>query len=102
MVESPTGWGTDMTNVADRFAFLKDELKRLSDEMEKVRREILDTGLERIEGEHAVVVVSLYERTTFSSTKAKAFLTADQIAACESVVLCERIDPKPLLADIIV
>lgn len=91
-----------MTNLADRYAFLKDEIDALTKQLDKVRAEIKATGREQIVGERAIVTVSLYERTTFSSTKAKAFLTADQIAACESVVLCERIDPKPLLADITV
>jgi len=91
-----------MTNLADRYAFLKDEVKRLSAEMNAVADEIKATGRERVVGERAIVVVALYERTLFDSKAAKAMLTPEQIAACQNTILCERLDIKPVLEDVFV
>lgn len=88
---------TNTAALADRFAILKADIERLTKEMDKVRTEIKATGLETLVGEHAIVTVSLYERSLFDSKKAKSFLTAEQIASCQKVLLCERIDDKPLL-----
>lgn len=88
---------TNTAALADRFALLKAEIDRLSDEMDKVRAEIKKTGLETLVGDNAIVTVSLYERSQFSSKAAKGFLTAEQIASCMTVQLCERISDAPKL-----
>lgn len=89
---------TNTAALADRFAILKADIQRLNEEMERVRAEIKATGLETLVGDHAIVTVSLYERASFDTKKAKTFLTEEQIAACQKVLLCERIDDKPRLA----
>jgi capsule polysaccharide export protein KpsE/RkpR len=90
-----------MTNLADRYAFLKDEIDALTKQLDKVRAEIKATGREQIVGERAIVTVSLCERTTFDAKAAKAFLTDNEIAACERVTLVETLRVKPRVEDIV-
>jgi hypothetical protein len=82
-------------SLADRFAILKADADALNKELEAVKAEIKATGLEKIEGESAIVVVSLSERSTFDTKAAKALLTDEQIASCTSVTLITTIRDKP-------
>ena len=82
-------------SLADRFAILKADADAINKEFEAVKAEIKATGLEKIEGENATVVVSLSERSMFDTKAAKEFLTDEQIASCTSVALITTIRPKP-------
>jgi hypothetical protein len=88
---------TSSNSLADLYAAAKAEADRISKTLEKLRAEILATGVEEIVGNHAIVVVSLSERTSFDSKTAKAYLTADQIADCSKVALVETLRIKPNL-----
>ena len=70
---------TNTMALADRYAFIKSEIEALGKELEKVRFEIKQTGVERLVGERAIVEVALSERSTLDTKAAKEFLTADQI-----------------------
>ena len=86
-----------MTNVslADRYAALKAEIDALTKELDKVKTEIKATGLETIEGDMAIVTVSLSERSSLDTKAVKDLLTPDQIAACTRVTLVETLRVKP-------
>lgn len=85
---------TNLSALADRYAFIKSEIDALTKELEKARAEIKATGVERIVGERAIVEVGLSERSTLDTKAAKEFLTADQIAACTKVTLVETLRVK--------
>ena len=82
-------------SLADRFAILKADADAINKEFEAVKAEIKATGLEKIEGENAIVVVSLSERSMFDAKAAKEFLTDEQIASCTNVTLVETLRLKP-------
>ncbi len=82
-------------SLADRFAILKADADAINKELEAVKAEIKATGLEKIEGENAIVVVSLSERSMFDTKAAKALLTSEQIASCTSITLITTIRDKP-------
>jgi hypothetical protein len=88
---------TNTMALADRYAFIKAEIEALNKELEQVRKDIKDTGVERLVGERAIVEVALSERSTLDTKAAKEFLTADQIAACTKVTLVETLRIKPNL-----
>ena len=85
---------TNLSALADRYAFIKSEIDALTKELEKARAEIKATGVERIVGERAIVEVGLSERSTLDTKAAKEFLTADLIAACTKVTLVETLRIK--------
>lgn len=93
---------TASLSLADRYAVLKSDIDALTEELNRVKAEIKATGKDVIEGDAAIVTVSLSERTTFDSKAAKAFLTADQIASCEKISLIETIRVKPKAGTLIV
>lgn len=71
------------TRIINRYLALAQELAKVKTEMEMLKIEaieILGTGTH--ETKTARVSINWIERATFDSTKAKAFLTADQSAAC--------------------
>lgn len=90
----------DMTNsidslpLADRYAILKGDIDTLTKELDKVKAAIKATGKDVIEGDRAIVTVSLSERTTFDAKVAKTHLSAEQIAECEKVILVETLRVK--------
>ena len=47
---------TNTMALADRYAFIKSEIEALGKELEKVRFEIKQTGVERLVGERAIVL----------------------------------------------
>lgn len=86
---------TASLTLADRYAILKADIDALTEELNRVKAEIKVTGKDVIEGEKAIVTVSLSERTSFDAKAAKAFLTPEQITSCERVTLIETIRIKP-------
>ena len=88
---------SNLSALADRYAFIKAEIDALTKELDKARAEIKATGVERLVGERAIVEVALSERSTLDTKAAKELLTADQIAACTKVTLVETLRVKPNL-----
>lgn len=84
--------------LADRYATIKAEIDALKQELEKARAAIKATGRDTIEGQLAIVTVSLSERETFDAKTAKTFLTPEQIKACTKVSLIETLRDKPRLS----
>ena len=70
------------SNLADRYAAIKAEIEGLTKLLDEVKTEIKATGVAEIVGDNNIVTVTLSEPVRFDATAAKAFLTADQIAAC--------------------
>lgn len=87
--------------LADRYALLKNEIDALTKELDKVKAEIKATGLETIEGDHAIVTVALSERSTLDTKAAKALLTDEQVAACTKVTLVETLRVKPRVVTVL-
>ena len=75
-----------MIPLADRYAAAKAAFDAAEAELDALKAEIKALGREVLPGITCDVTLSLTERRTFSTTKAKSFLTAEQIAACEQVV----------------
>jgi hypothetical protein len=71
--------------LADRYAEIKAEIEGLKLLLEEVKEDIIKTGRDNIVGARNIVTVTLSEPVRFDATAAKAFLTADQIAACTKV-----------------
>jgi hypothetical protein len=88
--------------LADRYAILKADIEVLTEELNRVKAEIKATGKDVLDGERAIVTVSLSERTSFDAKVAKTFLTAEQIASCEKVTLIETIRVKPKAGTLII
>ena len=84
--------------LADRYATIKAEIDALKKELEDARAAIKATGRDTIEGQLAIVTVSLSERETFDAKVAKTFLTPEQIKACTKVSLIETLRDKPRLS----
>jgi len=82
-------------SLADRYAVLKADADAIAKALDAVKAEIKATGLDTIEGENAIVTVSLSERSTLDTKAAKALLTDEQIAACTKVTLVETLRVKP-------
>lgn len=82
-------------SLADRYAVLKADYDAIAKALDAVKAEIKATGLDTIEGENAIVTVSLSERSTLDTKAAKALLTNEQVAACTKVTLVETLRVKP-------
>ena len=84
-----------MTNtLADRYAAAKEALDAAEQLVKELRREILVTGGDLVEGESCNVVVSLSERNSLDQTMVRSMLTEEQIAACSKVALIETLRIK--------
>ena len=83
-----------MIDLADRYAAAKARAEEVEAELKELRRLILATGKDKIVGDRAVVEVALSERTALDTKAARAFLTADQIAACSKTTLIETLRIK--------
>ena len=81
-------------NLADRYAEVKLQIEALENILEELKKDIKKQGCEEIVGQTAKITYSLYEIKSFDSKKAKAFLTDQQIKACTTIKLNERINYK--------
>lgn len=82
-------------SLADRYAVLKADADAIAKALDAVKAEIKATGLETIEGERAIVVVALSERSTLDTKAVKELLTDEQVASCTKVILVETLRVKP-------
>jgi len=80
--------------LADRYAAAKAAFDAAEKALDALKSEIKAAGAETHTGITCDVVLSLYERTTFSGTTAKQFLTDAEIKLCEKVGLVEKITVK--------
>jgi hypothetical protein len=87
-----------MTNLADTYAALKNQIDALTAQLDAVKKDIKALGLPVIEGDFCTVTLSLSERTSLDTTAVKALLTAEQIAANTKVALVETIRVKAKVA----
>lgn len=92
---------TSSLSLADRYAILKADIDTLTKELDLVKAEIKATGKDVIEGDNAIVTVSLSERSTLDTKAAKAFLTDEQIASCTKVTLVETLRVKPRVMSVL-
>ena len=87
-----------LTSLADRYAVMKAEADDLAKRIDALRKEILATGRETIEGELFAVTVGLSERSTLDTKACKEFLTEEQVAACTKTTVCETLRIKASLS----
>lgn len=87
--------------LADRYAILKADIDALTEELNRVKAEIKATGKDVVEGDSAIVTVSLSERSTLDAKAAKALLTDEQVASCTRVTLVETLRVKPKVSRVI-
>lgn len=85
---------SNTATLADAYAAAKAELEAVEARVKALRNEIMATGLEAIEGQHAIVTVGLSERGSLDQKLAKTFLTAEQLAACTKTTLIETLRVK--------
>lgn len=72
--------------LADRLGELEARKASIQDEIDATKAAILDCGTSKANGKrYAYTVVDATTRESFSSSKAKAMLSAAQIAACTSL-----------------
>jgi hypothetical protein len=98
-----------MTHIADRFARIHAEYNAIKKLYEAAKAEALDACLDAagddlkayVAGEEFALDYSMTPVNTFSSKKAKEFLTEEQIAACMVQESRQNMKPK-LLAKITV
>ncbi len=84
-----------MTNLADRYFAIKNEIDALTRLLDQVKAEIKATGRDEIVGDLAIVSVGLSERVALDQKAVKALLTPAQIIECSKTTLIETIRVKP-------
>lgn len=80
--------------LADRYAAAKKALDAAKAELDAVSAEIKAAGAEIQFGATCDVVFGLHERSSFSSKRAKEFLSDDQVALCTDILLVETLRIK--------
>jgi len=80
-----------MTNnidtLADLYAVAKAEMDACAKRVEELRKEILNTGHEKINGANFAVEVGLSERTTIDTKLVRQFLTNEELASCSKTAV---------------
>lgn len=96
-----------MTHLADRFAHMEAEFKALKKQYEALKAEALEACMAKagddltafIAGDMFALDFSLTPVNQFSSEKAKAFLTEEQLSQCYTQTTRQNLKPK-LLANV--
>jgi len=74
-------------SLADRLGELESRKAAIQDEIDATKAAILECGTSKANGKrYAFTVVDATTRESFSASKAKAMLTARQIAECTGIV----------------
>ena len=89
-----------MTNLADRYARAKIAYDAAKAEMEALKAQIIDAGVESIIGDQFAVTVSLSERTSLDQKAVKALLTPRQIAEVSTVSVITTVRYKAIMAEV--
>jgi hypothetical protein len=86
----------DNLSLADRYSTLSERLKEIEAQVKALREQIISTGLERVTGDYADVVIALSERSSFDAKAAQKYLTPDQVVECtrQTVVTTLRVKAK--------
>jgi hypothetical protein len=86
----------DNLSLADRYCTLSERLKEIEAQVKALREQIISTGLERVTGDYADVVIALSERSSFDAKVAQKYLTPDQAVECtrQTVVTTLRVKAK--------
>jgi len=86
--------------LADRYAVAKAELEAAQAKVDAIKKEIKETAHDGvIDGDFATLTITYTTPSRFDATAAKAFLSAEQVAACTKIgSLVETIRVKHKLA----
>ena len=87
---------SNIASLADTYAALKLEIEKLEEQLKAVKKDIVATGRDVIEGEDFRVSVNLQERKTISVKKAEEVLAPEIIAKILTVSEFEVIRYKPI------
>lgn len=71
--------------LADRYAAAKAAYDAADAALKALRKEVLETGADVLQGEDNVLTVVLSERKQFDTDAAKKLLTKEQVATCTEV-----------------
>lgn len=89
-----------MSNLADRYALAKIAYDAAKAEMEALKAQIIESGVEGIVGDQFAVTVSLSERTSLDQKAVKALLTPKQIADVSTVSVITTVRYKAILTEV--
>jgi len=81
-------------NLADRYFEVKQQIEALERVLNDVKSQIKAEGRESIEGDNAIIMLTLSERSSLDTKLVKALLTDEQIDACTRTTLVETIRVK--------
>lgn len=84
--------------LADEYAVIKSQIEALQARAETVANELKGLGVEKIEGDLAVISVVLSERMTLDQKAVKSLLTPEQIATVTKTVLVTSLRVKNKIA----
>lgn len=85
---------SNFATLADRYGSLKAEIEALERQLDAVKKEIKDSGVEEIAGAVYTVTVGLSERSALDQKKVKAILTPAQIAEVSTTTLITTLRVK--------
>lgn len=85
----------DFHKLADLYAQAKARMDAAAEELEILRKQILETGSDKVFGDFYMVAVNITERVTIDSKKVREILTPDQMTTVSrtSEVLLLRVKP---------
>lgn len=89
-----------MSNLADRYALAKIAYDAAKAEMEGLKAQIIESGVEGMIGNQFAVTVSLSERTSLDQKAVKALLTPKQIADVSTVSVITTVRYKAIMAEV--
>lgn len=89
-----------MSNLADRYALAKIAYDAAKAEMEALKAQIIESGVEGIVGDQFAVTVSLSERTSLDQKAVKALLTPKQIADVSTVSVITTVRYKAIMTEV--
>ena len=81
-------------NLADRYFEVKQQIEALERVLNDVKSQIKAEGRESIEGDNAIIMLTLSERSSLDTKLVKALLTDEQIDTCTRTTLVETIRVK--------
>ena len=89
-----------MSNLADRYALAKIAYDAAKAEMEALKAQIIESGVEGMIGNQFAVTVSLSERTSLDQKAVKALLTPKQIADVSTVSVITTVRYKAIMSEV--